>query len=148
MLHDGSSPERYFQSMFRGQTPADGKTDFYVIDYNPDRMLCMNHFMIDEIPTGKKSISNNTKQDNIREWLKASEIIDIELAIIPTINFVIDKNILIIIPVVLARLAYFPLSSTFSFTFSVVRFLYLFVINNLIKKLVILISFIFASFDI
>ena len=61
--------------MFRGQTPADGKTDFYVIDYNPDRMLCMNHFMIDEIPTGKKSISNNTKQDNIREWLKASEII-------------------------------------------------------------------------
>lgn len=78
MLHDGSSPERYFQAMFRGQTPADWKTDFYVIDYNPDRMLCMNHFIIDEIPTGKKSISNNTKQDNIREWLKASEIIVID----------------------------------------------------------------------
>lgn len=78
MLHDGSSPERYFQAMFRGQTPADWKTDFYVIDYNPDRMLCMNHFMIDEIPTGEKSIKHNTKQDNIREWLKASEIIVID----------------------------------------------------------------------
>lgn len=78
MLHDGSSPERYFQSMFRGQTPADWKTDFYVIDYNPDRMLCMNHFMIDEIPTGNKSINHNTKQDNVREWLKASEIIVID----------------------------------------------------------------------
>ena len=78
MLHDGSSPERYFQSMFRGQTPADWKTDFYVIDYKPDRMLCMNHFMIDEIPTGEKSITHNTKQDNVREWLKASEIIVIE----------------------------------------------------------------------
>lgn len=78
MLHDGSSPERYFQAMFRGQTPAKWKTDFYVIDYNPDRMLCMNHFMIDEIPTGEKSISHNTKEDNAREWLKASEIIVID----------------------------------------------------------------------
>ena len=78
MLHDGNSPERYFQAMFRGQTPVDWKTDFYVIDYNPERMLCMNHFIIDEIPTGEKSITHNTKQDNSREWLKACEIIVID----------------------------------------------------------------------
>ena len=77
MLNDGESPENYFQAMFRGQTPnkKEAKTDFYVIDYNPNRLLCMNHNMIHEIPVDRKEAKKITHQSIAREWLKAAPII-------------------------------------------------------------------------
>lgn len=77
MLNDGESPENYFQAMFRGQTPnkKEAKTDFYVIDYNPNRLLCMNHNMIHEIPVDKKDAKKVMHQSIAREWLKAAPII-------------------------------------------------------------------------
>lgn len=72
MLHDGKSPERYFQSMFRGQTPMKGKNDFYVIDFNPERMLSLNHEMIMK-HTDKRN--GETHEQIGREWLKAAPIL-------------------------------------------------------------------------
>ena len=76
--NDISSPERYFQAMFRGQTPADWKTEFYVIDYNPERMLSLNFQLISELPTGNKSKTRNNREDNIKEWLQATKIVVID----------------------------------------------------------------------
>ena len=80
MMHDGTSPERYFQTMFRGQTPdvKNNKEDFYVFDYNPERMLSLNHIMINELPTEEKSTSNLTKDENAIVWLKAAPIVIID----------------------------------------------------------------------
>ena len=76
--NDWRSVERYFQAMFRGQTPAEGKNNFYVVDYNPERMLALNHELILKLPTGNGSNTNNDQEANIREWLKATNIVVVD----------------------------------------------------------------------
>lgn len=43
MMDDGKSVDQYFQTIFRVQSanPSKNKTDCYVIDYNPERMMSM-----------------------------------------------------------------------------------------------------------
>jgi hypothetical protein len=73
MLDDGRSPESYFQTVFRCQSP-DKKRDkevCYVVDYNPQRCLEMVYEFVDL--TAKK---NQSTQQALREFLEFASILD------------------------------------------------------------------------
>ena len=73
MLDDGRSPETYFQTVFRCQSPdkARGKETCYVVDYNPQRCLEMVYEFADL--TAKK---NQSTQEALREFLEFASILD------------------------------------------------------------------------
>jgi len=73
MLNDGESPETYFQTIFRGQSPdgARGKEKCYVFDFNPQRTLTLL-YLYAELMAGKKASVTTI----IRDWLEYCPIID------------------------------------------------------------------------
>jgi superfamily II DNA or RNA helicase len=73
MLDDGRSPESYFQTVFRCQSPDKKrrKEVCYVVDYNPQRCLEMVYEFVDL--TAKK---NQSTQQALREFLEFASILD------------------------------------------------------------------------
>lgn len=73
MLDDGRSPETYFQTVFRSQSPDANrsKEECYVIDFNPQRCLELIYEFADI--TAKKSQST---QSAVREFLEFAPVLD------------------------------------------------------------------------
>lgn len=73
MLNDTKSPETYFQSIFRAQSPdkARGKEQCYVFDFNPERVMEMVYSQAEIEATKKKTIN-----ENVRSFLEFAPIID------------------------------------------------------------------------
>jgi superfamily II DNA or RNA helicase len=73
MLDDTRSPETYFQTIFRGQSPDQDrmKDECYVIDFNPQRNLELIYEFADI--TAKKG---QTTQAAVREFLEFAPVLD------------------------------------------------------------------------
>jgi len=73
MIDDGRSPETYFQTVFRCQSPdkSRSKEDCYVVDFNPQRCLSMIYEFADI--TAKK---NQSTQESLRKFLDFASVLD------------------------------------------------------------------------
>ena len=73
MLDDGKSPESYFQTVFRSQSPDKprGKEECYVVDFNPQRCLELVYEFADI--TAKKGQST---QEAVRTFLEFAPVLD------------------------------------------------------------------------
>jgi superfamily II DNA or RNA helicase len=73
MLDDGKSPESYFQTVFRVQSPdkGRGKEECYVVDFNPQRCLELVYEFADI--TAKKGQST---QEAVRTFLEFAPVLD------------------------------------------------------------------------
>lgn len=73
MLDDGKSPESYFQTVFRVQSPdkSRSKEECYVVDFNPQRCLELVYEFADI--TAKKGQST---QDAVRTFLDFAPVLD------------------------------------------------------------------------
>jgi hypothetical protein len=71
MLDGGKSPEKYFQTIFRAQTPHDGYDECLVIDFNPQRLL---ELVYDYCSFTAKA--EGSTEETVKEWLEVASLLE------------------------------------------------------------------------
>jgi len=71
MLDGGKSPEKYFQTIFRAQTPHDKYNECLVIDFNPQRLL---ELVYDYCSITAKA--GDSTKETIKEWLEVASLLE------------------------------------------------------------------------
>ena len=71
MLEGSKSPEKYFQTIFRAQSPLKGHDECLVIDFNPQRLL---ELVYDYCSITAKS--SDSTEESIREFLEVASLLE------------------------------------------------------------------------